>query len=188
MVAPLPAHVCERGVERDPSRPRCTTHRRAAMPRAADRPSRDLEGKSVVVATLHQAASMASHKIAGPAGWFTSVFIDEASQAVEPLVLAAVVPLLLAAAKGGRAHESQLVLFGDPQQLGPVVKSRDAANAGFVRRDRCAPSRVPRAPPSPSLTLSALRLCAATAALLWSGFATATATATAMATDRSARC
>lgn len=142
MVAPLPAHACERGIERDPSRPRCTTHRRAAMPRVANRPSRDLEGKSIVVATLHQAASMASHKIAGPAGWFTSIFIDEASQAVEPLVLAAVVPLLLAAAKGGRAHESQLVLFGDPQQLGPVVKSQDAANAGSVRRERCVLSRL----------------------------------------------
>ncbi|KAI5643204.1 AAA domain-containing protein [Phthorimaea operculella] len=53
----------------------------------------------------------------------THLFIDEAAQALEP---AALVPI-----SGLLAPTGQLVLAGDPKQLGPVCISREAANKGL---------------------------------------------------------
>ncbi|KFV98118.1 Putative helicase Mov10l1, partial [Eurypyga helias] len=56
-------------------------------------------------------------------GHFTHVILDEAGQASEPESL---IPLgLISEAKG------QIVLVGDPKQLGPVIKSKIALNFGL---------------------------------------------------------
>ncbi|XP_035873058.1 RNA helicase Mov10l1 [Phyllostomus discolor] len=56
-------------------------------------------------------------------GHFTHVFVDEAGQASEPECL---IPLGLVSDVGG-----QIVLAGDPMQLGPVIKSRLAMAYGL---------------------------------------------------------
>jgi len=59
---------------------------------------------------------------------FTHIFIDEAGQATEP---EAVIPISgLLDIKIG-----QLVLVGDPQQLGPVIRSPIASKARLGRPD-----------------------------------------------------
>ncbi|CAL8083245.1 unnamed protein product [Orchesella dallaii] len=59
-------------------------------------------------------------------GHFTHVFIDEAGYCTEPETMVAAV--LLALKKGG-----QLILAGDPNQLGPVLMSDVAQNCGLNR-------------------------------------------------------
>ncbi|TRY89114.1 hypothetical protein DNTS_011152 [Danionella cerebrum] len=78
-------------------------------------PSREiLMGYSVIVVTLVTAGRLVSGGV--PKGHFTHVFIDEAGQAVEPECIIAVAGLL-------DPTKGQLVLAGDPQQLGPVLRS-----------------------------------------------------------------
>ena len=50
---------------------------------------------------------------------FTHVFMDECGQALEPEALIPLAGLL----DGGHADTGQLVLAGDPKQLGPVLRS-----------------------------------------------------------------
>ncbi|XP_048486222.1 RNA helicase Mov10l1 isoform X2 [Plutella xylostella] len=78
-----------------------------------------LAGYSIVVATLSHTAKFAT-KDTRP---ITHLFIDEAAQASEPACLVPVAGLLQA--------RGQLVLAGDPLQLGPVVISHDAARKGL---------------------------------------------------------
>lgn len=76
-------------------------------------------------------------------GHFTHIFIDEAGQAVEP---EGVVPL--AGIIDSDAHvrnAGQVVLVGDPEQLGPVLRSRVAIDFGlgklktaFTRCEECS--------------------------------------------------
>ncbi|XP_054426454.1 LOW QUALITY PROTEIN: RNA helicase Mov10l1 [Pteronotus mesoamericanus] len=75
----------------------------------------------VVITTCSSAGLF--YQIGVRVGHFTHVFVDEAGQASEPECL---VPLGLASDVSG-----QIVLAGDPMQLGPVIKSRLAMAYGL---------------------------------------------------------
>ncbi|ETW75760.1 hypothetical protein HETIRDRAFT_390120 [Heterobasidion irregulare TC 32-1] len=74
----------------------------------------------IVVSTCSSAGVLQSLGI--PTGYYSHVFIDEAGQAEEPLTL-----IPIAAVAG---HDTNIILAGDPKQLGPVVKSH---NVGLRR-------------------------------------------------------
>lgn len=63
-----------------------------------------------------------------PVGHFTHVFIDESGQAIEPEALIAVAGILTI---DPGIHCGQLVLAGDPQQLGPILRSPIAQEYGL---------------------------------------------------------
>ncbi|XP_072097342.1 RNA helicase Mov10l1 [Mobula birostris] len=75
----------------------------------------------IVISTCSSAALF--YQIGLRTGHFTHVFVDEAGQANEPECL---IPLLLLSGKDG-----QIVLAGDPMQLGPIEKSRIAKVYGL---------------------------------------------------------
>ncbi|XP_043098693.1 putative helicase mov-10-B.1 [Puntigrus tetrazona] len=78
-------------------------------------PSReDLMQYSVIVVTLVTAGRLVTGGVGK--GHFTHIFIDEAGQAVEPECIIGVAGLL-------DPEKGQLVLAGDPKQLGPVLRS-----------------------------------------------------------------
>ncbi|MBN3283558.1 M10L1 helicase, partial [Polyodon spathula] len=77
----------------------------------------------VVISTCSSAGMFYQLRIR--VGHFTHVFIDEAGQASEPESL---IPLALVSEDDG-----QIVLAGDPMQLGPVVKSKLASAFGLGR-------------------------------------------------------
>uniref|UniRef100_A0A8C1G4C2 RNA helicase n=1 Tax=Cyprinus carpio TaxID=7962 RepID=A0A8C1G4C2_CYPCA len=78
-------------------------------------PSRDdLMKRSVIVVTLVTAGRLVSGGV--PNGHFTHIFIDEAGQAVESECIIGIAGLL-------DPVKGQLVLAGDPQQLGPILRS-----------------------------------------------------------------
>ncbi|KAG5180774.1 P-loop containing nucleoside triphosphate hydrolase protein [Tribonema minus] len=91
----------------------------------AQLPAAALRAFSVVVCTLAAAARLHNQGAAADASGrlFQTMVVDEAGQATEPEALAAVAPLL----------PLQLVLAGDPRQLGPVVASPLAAAFGLGR-------------------------------------------------------
>ncbi|XP_045690708.1 RNA helicase Mov10l1 [Phyllostomus hastatus] len=75
----------------------------------------------VIISTCSSAGLF--YQIGVRVGHFTHVFVDEAGQASEPECL---IPLGLVSDVGG-----QIVLAGDPMQLGPVIKSRLAMAYGL---------------------------------------------------------
>lgn len=75
----------------------------------------------IVVATLGTGAKLYNYGI--ERGHFQIVAIDEAGQATEPDIMSVLGPLAL--------PTTALILAGDPQQLGPVIKSTAAANGGL---------------------------------------------------------
>ncbi|XP_056886470.1 putative helicase mov-10-B.1 [Takifugu flavidus] len=77
---------------------------------------------AVVVTTLITAGRLVSGGI--PVGHFTHVFVDEAGQAVEPECIIAVAGLF-------SPKEGQMVLAGDPKQLGPILRSPLAIQYGL---------------------------------------------------------
>ena len=84
----------------------------------------------VVVCTLVTAGRLVSANL--PQGHFTHIFIDEAGQAVEPetlIPLAGIFESDVNVIDGG-----QVVLAGDPEQLGPVLRSHVAMKAGLGER------------------------------------------------------
>ena len=62
-----------------------------------------------------------------PRDHFTHIFIDEAGHAVEPEAIISLASLLDPNNKKG----GQLVLAGDPKQLGPVLRSPVAIEYGL---------------------------------------------------------
>ncbi|KAH8992653.1 P-loop containing nucleoside triphosphate hydrolase protein [Lactarius akahatsu] len=74
----------------------------------------------VVLSTCSSAALL---KTEIPAGYFSHIVIDEAAQAEEPLAL---IPIAAFSNK-----DTNVILAGDPHQLGPVIMSGPASGAGL---------------------------------------------------------
>ncbi|NXE74207.1 SDE3 helicase, partial [Cochlearius cochlearius] len=83
----------------------------------------------ILITTLVTAGRLASANF--PPGFFTHVFIDESGQAVEPESVVAIAGLLTAMDQKTNPNGGQLVLAGDPQQLGPVLRSPLAIEHGL---------------------------------------------------------
>ncbi|MEQ2240211.1 hypothetical protein ILYODFUR_012460 [Ilyodon furcidens] len=77
-------------------------------------PKEKLMEYKIIVTTLITAGRLVSGAI--PSGHFTHVFVDEAGHAVETECLVPLAGLL-------DAETGQLVLAGDPKQLGPILRS-----------------------------------------------------------------
>jgi helicase MOV-10 len=75
----------------------------------------------VVISTCSSAALLQKLKIR--AGHFSHIVIDEAAQAEEPLAL---IPIAFFS-----NEDTNIILAGDPHQLGPVIKSGPASEAGL---------------------------------------------------------
>ena len=86
---------------------------------------RDLELRRVVIATLATAAKLHNHDVVDTKHRFDCVLVDESGQALEPELLAPLSAIV--------KRDAQIVLAGDPQQLGPVVHSSIAASHGLQR-------------------------------------------------------
>lgn len=79
--------------------------------------------KQIVAITLSSGGKLPN---AGFVGHFTHVFIDEAGHAIEPEALC-----FLSLLKGSMLDPPSVVLVGDPQQLGPIVRSELAKTFGL---------------------------------------------------------
>lgn len=75
----------------------------------------------VVLSTCSSAGMLQTLRV--PVGHFSHIFIDEAAQAPEPLVMIPIVAF-------SNAH-TNIILAGDPNQLGPVIKSPTANKFGL---------------------------------------------------------
>lgn len=73
----------------------------------------------IVAATVNLAARFSNTGKGIPKGFFDVICIDEAGHATEPEVMGVVAPLM----KSQGESPGQLVLAGDPNQLGPVITS-----------------------------------------------------------------
>uniref|UniRef100_A0A8C5MCQ5 RNA helicase n=1 Tax=Leptobrachium leishanense TaxID=445787 RepID=A0A8C5MCQ5_9ANUR len=85
----------------------------------------------VIVTTLITAGRLVSAKF--PKGHFTHVFIDESGHAVEPECVTAIAGLLDVMLPNQNVNGGQLVLAGDPKQLGPILRSPFAIDHGLGR-------------------------------------------------------
>nr|XP_056700824.1 helicase MOV-10 [Euleptes europaea] len=93
-------------------------------------PSKEkLESYRVIITTLVTAGRLVSADF--PRGHFSHVFIDESGHAVEPESLIAIAGLLAMMDPKTNAKGGQLVLAGDPQQLGPILRSPLAIEYGL---------------------------------------------------------
>ena len=90
-------------------------------------PKKELSKYTFIVCTLVTAGRLTSANF--PPGHFTHIFIDEAGQALEPEALIAIAGIFesdITLKDGG-----QVVLAGDPEQLGPVLRSPVAIRSGL---------------------------------------------------------
>ncbi|NXI60620.1 SDE3 helicase, partial [Chloroceryle aenea] len=83
----------------------------------------------ILITTLVTAGRLVSANF--PPGFFSHVFIDECGQAVEPESVVAIAGLLTAMDQKTNPNGGQLGLVGDPQQLGPVLRSPLAIEHGL---------------------------------------------------------
>jgi helicase MOV-10 len=82
-----------------------------------------LRNYRVVLSTCSSAARLHGRRLKLRAGHFSHIIIDEAGQVDEPLAL---VPISLFS-----NEDTNIILAGDPNQLGPVIKSSPASEAGL---------------------------------------------------------
>ncbi|XP_048065716.1 putative helicase mov-10-B.1 isoform X1 [Megalobrama amblycephala] len=82
----------------------------------------DLMSRKILVSTLVTAGRLVSGGF--PVDHFSHIFVDEAGHAVEPETIISVAGLL-------NAETGQLVLAGDPKQLGPILRSPFAIKYGL---------------------------------------------------------
>ena len=75
----------------------------------------------VVLSTCSKAAILQTLDV--PVGHFSHIVIDEAAQAEEPLVM---IPIMTFS-----NTSTNIILAGDPNQLGPMIKSPTAARSGL---------------------------------------------------------
>ncbi|NXG77795.1 SDE3 helicase, partial [Baryphthengus martii] len=93
-------------------------------------PSKEHLGRyRILITTLVTAGRLVSANF--PPGFFSHVFIDECGQAAEPESVVAIAGLLTAMDEKTNPNGGQLVLAGDPQQLGPVLRSPLAIEHGL---------------------------------------------------------
>lgn len=85
----------------------------------------EIMDKRLVVCTLITAGRLVSAEV--PNHHFTHVFIDEAGHSLQPECLVPLAGIFSTETPGG----GQLVLAGDPQQLGPVLRSPVAIKYGL---------------------------------------------------------
>ena len=78
----------------------------------------------IVVATCDTSGGI--YKLGLAQGHFSHCFIDEAGETTEPQSM---IPIGLLGM--GQQNESQIILAGDPKQLGPVLQSKVASNCGL---------------------------------------------------------
>ncbi|CAM4716229.1 unnamed protein product [Leuciscus chuanchicus] len=82
----------------------------------------DLMSYKILVSTIVTAGRLVTGGV--PTDHFSHIFVDEAGHAVESETIISVAGLL-------NAETGQLVLAGDPKQLGPILRSPLAINHGF---------------------------------------------------------
>ncbi|NXR61185.1 SDE3 helicase, partial [Rhadina sibilatrix] len=93
-------------------------------------PSKEsLKRYRIIITTLVTAGRLVSANF--PPGFFSHVFIDECGHAVEPESLVAIAGLLAPMDQETNPNGGQLVLAGDPKQLGPVLTSPLAIQHGL---------------------------------------------------------
>ncbi|NWU92314.1 SDE3 helicase, partial [Upupa epops] len=93
-------------------------------------PSKEHLGRyRILISTLVTAGRLVSANF--PPGHFSHLFIDECGQAVEPESVVAIAGLLSTMDEKTNPNGGQLVLAGDPQQLGPVLRSPLAIEHGL---------------------------------------------------------
>ncbi|NWS21015.1 SDE3 helicase, partial [Pachyramphus minor] len=93
-------------------------------------PSKEYLGHyRILVTTLVTAGRLVSANF--PPGYFSHVFIDECGHAVEPESVVAIAGLLTPMDEKTNPTGGQLVLAGDPKQLGPVLTSPLATEHGL---------------------------------------------------------
>ncbi|XP_025018774.1 putative helicase MOV-10 isoform X1 [Python bivittatus] len=88
-----------------------------------------LQNYQVIITTLLTAGRLVSADF--PQGHFSHVFIDESGHAMEPESLIAVSGILAMMDPETNVSGGQLVLAGDPQQLGPILRSPLAVKHGL---------------------------------------------------------
>ena len=76
---------------------------------------------SVVLSACSKAAILQNLDV--PVGHFSHIVIDEAAQAEEPLVM---IPIMTFS-----STYTNIILSGDPNQLGPIIESPTAARSGL---------------------------------------------------------
>ncbi|KAH3800782.1 putative helicase mov-10-B.1 [Dreissena polymorpha] len=86
----------------------------------------DLTNYRILVVTLMSCGRLVTGKF--PKNHFTHIFIDEGGHAVEPECIVPITGLMDPTDKSGRA---QLVIAGDPKQLGPIIRASIALNFGL---------------------------------------------------------
>ncbi|NXO09196.1 SDE3 helicase, partial [Oriolus oriolus] len=93
-------------------------------------PSKEhLKHYRIIITTLVTAGRLVSANF--PPGFFSHVFIDECGHAVEPESVVAIAGLLAPMDLETNPNGGQLVLAGDPKQLGPVLTSPLAIQHGL---------------------------------------------------------